>query len=55
MPMALFEVQRGSHIPELIGPLILDKLASACVPKHDIKCNTNVIIYYYICNSLYYL
>ena len=55
MPMALFEVQRGSYIPGLIGPLILDKLATARVPKHDIKYNINVIMYYYICNSLHYL
>ena len=53
MSMALFDVQRGSYTPGLIGPLILDKLATARVPKHDIKYNINVIIYYYICNSYY--
>ena len=55
MPVVHFEVQRDSYIPGLTGLLILDTLVTARVPKHDIKYNINVIMYYYICNSIYYL
>ena len=45
IPMAHFEVQWGSYIPGLIGLLLLEMLVTACVPKHDIKNNSHIIIF----------
>ena len=45
MPMAHFGVQWGSYITGLIGLLLLEILVTACVPIHDIKNNSHIIIF----------
>ena len=52
MPMAQFEVQRGSYVPGCKMLLILEMLVTARVPKRDKK-NIHIIVYYYICNYLH--